>query len=55
MDGKEQSMDHTVPLSIQFIPIGPHRVRLVCRISTHYTLYAEYVHGRLQDLKLVRG
>ena len=42
------------PLSVRFIPTGRNRVRLICRLSAEYTLYGEYVNGRLRDVRLVR-
>ena len=47
-------MNLEAPLSIRFIPLGRHRVRLVCRLSADYTLYGEYLYGQLHDVRLVR-
>jgi hypothetical protein len=42
------------PVSIQFVPTGPGRVRVICRISRSYVLIGEYRDGILQDVTLLK-
>lgn len=43
------------PISIHFIPTGPGRVRLVCRLAAGYVLVGEYRDGVLRKITLVKS